>query len=1180
MSIASRALRADREFCSAMQTLHEQLAVPKPLPVLINGLPSGAAEAFCVQAVAEIWEREHRPSLLLAPDERTAAALCDILAAELPAALFPTREPIFYQIASSHDIERERLSVLSRLWRGALAAVVASPAALLRPVMPPEELAARSLCLSVGDEMPPDTLCRRLVALGYARVETVESAGQFARRGGIVDLYPQEGQPPVRLEFFGDEIDRMGEIDPITQRVTEGCDRVELLPAREMLADEGQRAALRTCLSTGQSKAKEGAQHELALELAAIDGGEELHFLDRYAGLLFPRLCTLADYFGEGGAHPVFLLGSNGVFEGVDGVAALDRAQLSSMLEEGLAHPRYTLLGTGRAEFDAFLARQLPVHVNSLSGGLGSLRCAGLFGFRCRRTPSYADTIPLLCDDLRTLIATHYRVLLCCRSDGELNALRTALDEGTIPATRVDGAFDIATAESGTVYLCLWRQAGGFELMNCRVAVLTLLPDGNRAAQRRRRTVKQHKDAGQRILSYADLHEGDYVVHVNHGLGIFEGMQTLTVGGVTADYITIRYAGTDKLFLPADRLESIARYIGARPEDGQMKLSRLGGVEWQKAKSRAKAAAREMARELIALYAARSRRPGFAFPPDGAMEEEFDRSFEYEETDGQLAAVADIKADMERPVPMDRLLCGDVGFGKTEVALRAAFKAIAAGKQVAFLVPTTILALQHYETALSRMRGYPVSIEMLSRFRSPKEQQKILRRLARGEIDMVIGTHSLLGRGVSFRDLGLLIVDEEQRFGVAQKEKIKNMAQGVDVLTLTATPIPRTLNMAMSGIRDMSVLDEAPVDRYPVETFVMEHDDLVIADAIRRELARNGQVLYLYNRVENIAAVASRLQNRLPDARVAYAHGQMEREELEDIWQALVAGEIDILVCTTILETGIDLPNANTLVIENADRMGLAQLHQLRGRVGRSGRHAYAYFTYRAGKSLSEVATKRLEAIREFAEFGAGFRVALRDLEIRGAGNLLGAEQHGHIASVGYDLYIRLLNEAVLEERGEQQAPPFECTVDFHADACIPASYIPSDAHRMEMYKKISLIRTPEDRADVLDEFCDRFGEPPRVTCRLLDIALCRARGARGRIHRVDLREGLLHLLPAEIDLAAWSELFCERAGMRFGSTRTPEVICRLGRGEDAAAAAAELLGRYVALHESSAGKENATDEK
>ena len=687
------------------------------------------------------------------------------------------------------------------------------------------------------------------------------------------------------------------------------------------------------------------------------------------------------------------------------------------------------------------------------------------------------------------------------------------------------------------------------------------------ANRRRQRIMRKIGTATKRIMSHADLSVGDYVVHANYGIGLFEGIEAVTVEGVTKDYITIRYAGTDKLFVPCDRLEVIGKYIGDRERDGTVKLSKMGGTEWARTKSRAKAAAKDIAKNLIQLYAERQRRPGFAFPTDTEMEDEFDSRFEYEETPSQLTAIEEIKRDMMRPVPMNRLLCGDVGFGKTEVALRAAFKAILAGKQVAFLVPTTILALQHYQTALSRMRGYAVNIEMLSRFKKPKERADIMRRVKMGGVDLLIGTHSLLSKQLEFRDLGLLIIDEEQRFGVVQKERLREIAKNVDTLMLSATPIPRTLNMSMSGINDISVLDEAPGERRPVETYVLEHDDAIIFDALSRELSRGGQVLYLYNKVEDIDIVAGRISESFPEARVAYAHGQMEREELEDIWQMLVRGEIDVLVCTTIIDTGVDLPNANTLVIENADRFGLSQLHQIRGRVGRSERQAYAYFTYRRGKALSEVAEKRLEAIREFAEFGAGFKIALRDLEIRGAGNLLGSEQHGYMESVGYDLYVKLLNEAVLEERGEDK-PREEATIIINVSAHIPESYIRASRSRMEIYKRISYIETESDREELIDELIDRFGDVPVPVMRLMDVALAKSMAERAGIKKVEERDGRITFISGHPKLDIWSEVFAEFPALAFVGAGSPIIIYRMKRNEDPTAVARAVLSKYISVME------------
>ncbi|MGN1346807.1 MAG: transcription-repair coupling factor, partial [Eubacteriales bacterium] len=680
---------------------------------------------------------------------------------------------------------------------------------------------------------------------------------------------------------------------------------------------------------------------------------------------------------------------------------------------------------------------------------------------------------------------------------------------------------------------------------------------------------KRKKSSSEAILSYADLEVGDIVVHETYGIGQYMGIENLTIDGSARDYVHIRYAGSDKLFLPVDQLDHVSKYIGAGADTGMVKLSKMSGADWNRAKTKAKASAREMAKELIDLYARRKRTQGFAFAPDDDMCREFADSFEYEETDGQLEAINDVRHDMEQPYPMDRLLCGDVGYGKTEVALRAAFKAVMSGKQVAVLVPTTILAYQHYQTFKSRMRSFPVNVDMVSRFRTASEQQSALRKVKRGDTDIIIGTHRLISKDVEFHDLGLIIIDEEQRFGVAQKEKLKKFQIGADLLTLTATPIPRTLNMAMGGIVDMSVLDEAPGLRTPVQTYVMEFDEAIVSEAIRRELRRGGQVFYLYNRVEGIFHVADRIAAAIPDARIAVAHGKMEREDIENVWDSLIRGEVDILVCTTIIETGVDIPNANTLIIENAENYGLSQLHQLRGRVGRSSTRAYAYFTYRRGKSLTEIAEKRLAAIREYAEFGAGFRIALRDLEIRGAGNLLGAEQHGHMEAVGYDMYMKLLEEAVIEEKGEQVKQPLpECSVDVRCDAYLSKSYIASAPQRMDMYKRIARIETKEDYNDIIDELCDRYGEPNSSAVNLCRIAWIRALGRAGGFTKIEEKDGLVKLYTNQINASAVQRLALAypTLGVKVMLGQNPYILLKAKKTIRNTEFLLELLQKYSSI--------------
>ncbi|MBR7185075.1 MAG: transcription-repair coupling factor [Clostridia bacterium] len=1187
-------IRADREYMQLFDAVEAQWK-PRPLPVAVTGLCEGAAGALYVSLIHDLRDRFGVPVLMVCADEREAVRLLPFFnGAGLRAAFFGARDLNLYNIVASHETEQERIGVLFGILEGDYDVVLTTPDAAIGYTIPPERLDSASLRLDFSTVIEPSAVAEALVAAGYTRVEQVESAGQFAVRGGILDIFPPRGRftdadreqicgaYPLRIELFGDEIDRMGIFDPETQRITENVTAAELPPARELLMDEGLRPRIRRAVAALHAIAKDtAAKASLGAELAAIDSGSELHFLDKYITLVYPERACLLDYLRrpqpDGAAGICFIRDTGGVHDRLHASSWHSDQNVLDLIENGMISPKYAEYGHEAEVFDAFCAETVTVHFDAFGGGMAGKKLGGLFGFRSKQTVSYADNFPLLCEDLTQYIAANYRILLLCENDSAVRNLMSMLAEKDIPAIAAgDGSkLDVPDLPQGRVVLMRGVFIGGYELPTPRIALLTTDPElrSGRArmpGQLKRR--KAHKNAGEQIMSYADLQVGDYVVHAAYGIGQYMGIENLTVDGVSRDYINIRYAGKDKLFLPVNQLDMVSKYIGAHADDGLLKLSKFGGGEWERAKAKAKAAVKDMAKDLIALYAARMRRPGYAFPADDECQREFEEAFAYVETDCQLRAISDIKGDMQNHIPMDRLLCGDVGFGKTEVALRAAFKAILAGKQVAILVPTTILALQHYQTALSRMRAFPVRIDMLSRFRTPKQIDQSIRRLGRGETDLIIGTHRLLSQDVKFRDLGLVIIDEEQRFGVAQKEKLKQLAANVDVLTLTATPIPRTLNMAMGGLRDISILDEAPGDRLPVQTYVLEHDDMIILEALRRELRRGGQVFYLHNTIESIYAVANRLQEALPDANITVAHGKMDKETLEDIWQSLLTGETDILVSTTIIETGVDVPNANTLIVEHADHFGLSQLHQLRGRVGRSSRRAYAYFTYRKGKTLSEISTKRLEAIRDNAEFGAGFRIALRDMEIRGAGNLLGAEQHGHLDAVGYDLYLKLLNDAVLEERGEKVKPRAECTVDLSFDAYLPERYVKSSAQRMDLYRRIALIETQLDLDDLGDELIDRFGEPPRAANNLLQIALIRAMAQKAGMKKLMQRGEEVQIVPEQADIALWSELADDYAGrLRFMSGTEAYISLRLRKSEDALDTLTALFEKYLELEESAA---------
>ena len=779
-----------------------------------------------------------------------------------------------------------------------------------------------------------------------------------------------------------------------------------------------------------------------------------------------------------------------------------------------------------------------------------------------KQLPSYGASLETAVSDLAHYVSDGFRTVVLVSSEQRALNLQALLREQKM-TTAVD--FQLHELPGyGKAVIAVGGLTAGMEYPVGRFAVLT---EGQSLLGKKRRS--KPVTNRQKLGSYADLSPGDLVVHEHHGVGRFLEMTKMTVDGVQKDYVKIAYAGADVLYVPATQLDLVSKYIGSG-EDAQetRKLSRLGGTDWEKAKTRAKKAVKDLAKGLIQLYAERQRQPGFAFSPDSPWMKEFEDEFEYAETDDQLRCIAEIKQDMEQARPMDRLLCGDVGYGKTEVAFRAIMKCVLDGKQAAILVPTTVLARQHYLTAKQRFAKHPVEIDVVSRFRTQTQMKDTLRRLEQGGIDLLIGTHRLFQKDVKFKDLGLLVIDEEQRFGVQHKEKLKELSKQVDVLTLSATPIPRTLNMALSGIRDMSTLEEPPMDRQPVQTYVLEHDWGVLSDAMRRELERGGQVYYLHNRVETITRTAARIKEMLgEDVAVAVAHGKMSQEELNDVMTRMSDGEVDVLVCTTIIETGIDIANANTLIIEDADHMGLAQLHQIRGRVGRSTRRAYAYLTYRRGKVLTEVASKRLGAIREFAEFGSGFKIAMRDLEIRGAGNVLGPEQSGFLLSVGYDMYLKLLEEAVLEERGEKPERPTECAADLSVAASIPDRYVPSPEQRMDLYRRIAAIRSEADADDVMDELIDRYGDPPRTVNNLISVALLRADAARNGISQIDQKGANLNFYLDQFDLQRVSAL-CGlekyRSRLLFSAGERPYLALRLKKGEDALKFGRRLVEDYA----------------
>lgn len=1162
-----------------MARFKELRAINKRLPLLVDGVSDGALYSLLYSLSDDIKCLTKTPILIIVGEERKANKLNEFLKKTgLKCEFYPVRDFNFYDMTASHELEYERLKVLSGVLFSTLDVVISTPDALLQYTMPKEQLKERTLNVNMDTSLDVSSFVKRLNDMGYSAAETVESAGQFSVRGGIIDIFPtncdfkvngmeRRENLPVRIELFGDEIDRMAIFDIMSQRMTEGIDSFVITPSKEIIASNEKLADVREEICQLLSFAQnEDSIKELKKELASIDSNMSLSFLDKFISLIYPEKECLLDYFNENST--VIVCDTPSVARKAKDAQNADNEIIKGMIEVNLIPSQYADFAAPVSKIDRYCETHQCINIDTFIMSRTSEQ-GGLYNFATKGVTFANNTIAILFEELDYFIKNKYRVLLICQTTTEAKSTVKSLNEMSIPAFLAENA-TYGNIQAGTVAVYCDSYPDGYEVPSSKFALVVL---SSKRADVKKRAIKNKKfakNAGDKIMSHNDLSVGDYVVHASYGIGKFLGIENMCVMGVYRDYVAIQYAGTDKLFLPVDQLDMVAKYIGTKNSDGEVRLSKMGGTEWKRSTAKAKTAAKEMAKELIDLYARRTRLNGFSFQPDGIMEREFDSAFEFEETDSQLEAIADIKADMERPYPMDRVLCGDVGYGKTEVALRAAMKAVANNKQVAILVPTTILAMQHYQTALARFAGTGVNIGMISRFRTAKDQAQTLRRLRRGDLDIIIGTHKLLGGKVEFKDLGLLIIDEEQRFGVAQKEKIKQAVPDVDVLSLSATPIPRTLSMAMGGIRDMSVLDEAPEGRVGVQSYVLEYDENIINDAIRRELHRGGQVFYLYNNVDYIYTIASRLKGVFPEARIAVAHGQMDRDDIENIWHALVQGDIDILISTTIIETGIDIPNANTLIIENADKMGLSQLHQIRGRVGRSHRRAYAFFTYRKGLGLTEIAQKRLSAIRDFAEFGAGFKIAMRDLEIRGAGNLLGAEQHGHLDSVGYDMYVRLLNEAVLEERGETVEPKLETKITLSCDAYLPKNYVPSSTQRMEMYKKIAHIENEVDYNDIITELRDRYGELPQSAKNLLNASIVKAYAQNADIKKVDLLKGEVRLYPNIINLPALLELskFDRKNVLISGVGKAPYICVKIDAGADFSLMTVKTLKKYKQILE------------
>ncbi len=1109
---------------------------------------SGVDDASKSYLASYIALRSEKPLIIITPNDLAAQRLTEDIQMFIGgrASLMPSREISFTRVAaSSREVSLRRLDALGRFVSGDIRVLVVPADSLMHRLMPLSLFSNSIIDISEGQQADPQDIVRDLTNAGYERVDVVEVRGQCALRGGILDVYPVGTANAVRIEFFDDIVDSLRSFDVMTQRSIDRVQSIKIYPSSETIitheiaekaigrinaslekkegAEEGSKditiqrslekqfdlipyeeffqltedteleempsfseleAVKRTDSSQKSSKQKRGTS-EIEKNFAPyIDALKEDHLVSHLSSealmtILYDKAVFLFDYAKM---DPIIILDQpDRIKERCENRYLEFLEQYKMALSRSEVLPEQADLVADWSEVLSEIKKYSVTAFMQIKRTLDWLRPDALFQYDTLGAASYQNNIREFVNDAQKWIRDGWKVFVL--SGGTARGIRINKSLNDLSCKSVFSEQVPDTVSCSVVNIIPLPLSKGFLFPDAKTAFFS---DADIFGQSRQRTRTKMR-SGEKVASFTDLKVGDYVVHENHGVGQFMGIVRLASEGKYRDFLHIRYEGTDKLYVPTDQLDRVQKYIGS---DGiTPKLNRLSGTEWQKQKARVKANILDIAKELVALYAARSEIQGYAFSPDTAWQQQFEDSFEFEETPDQLQAIAEIKADMEKPKVMDRLLCGDVGYGKTEVALRAVFKCVMDNKQAAILAPTTILVQQHYQTIIKRFEGFPVKVETVSRFKTAAEVKKIIQRLKDGDIDIIVGTHRLLGKDVDFKSLGLLVVDEEQRFGVKHKESIKQLKKSIDVLTLTATPIPRTLHMSMVGIRDMSILQTPPEERYPVQTYVLEYSDSLVRDAILRELSRNGQVYILYNRVQFIDIMYTRLKKLVPEARIAVGHGQMREHALEDVMLDFYAGKYDVLLCTTIIEAGLDVPRANTLIVCDSERFGLAQLYQLRGRVGRSNKLAYAYLTVAPNRILTESADKRLSAIREFTEFGSGFRVAMRDLEIRGTGNLLGSEQSGHMASVGYDMYVKMIEDTVSELRGDITRGDITTRIELHVDAFLPQEYISSDVTRVELYKKIASISDEDSRYELIEEIVDRFGDPPKPVLNLIDIA-------------------------------------------------------------------------------------------
>ena len=1065
---------------------------------------TGAADSGMAHFSAALGSNYKYKVIVTFSDVRAREIYDDMKSFDPNTFYYPPKDFIFFSAdAYGNLIIQQRLDAVSHLISGEEFTLITTIDGLMDRLVPLDLIRKNCIHLSYDDTIDVEELKTALVNSGFERTEQVETAGQFAVRGGIIDIFPMTGDVPYRIELWDDVIDSIRSFDALSQRTIENIDDIVIYPASEYILSQKEIARgiekIREEAALREKTLRESFHTEEAHRLSVCinEFTERLSisrtgvFLDSFMTYFYPETMTLPDYFPA--EETIFFIDEPGrIEERANTVETEFRESMINRIEGGYMLSGQTGVFCDTAEALARLASVRTVLFTTLEQKLKHFKPKNNYYISMRNINPYNNSFELLVHDLQRYKKEGWCVLILCGSRSKAARLADTLFHDYELNAFVCEDPD-HTPVPGEILLTSENIHRGFEYPLLRFA---LISESDVFGSKKKKKKKKSNYSGEKINTFSDLKPGDYVIHENHGLGIYRGIEKIVVVKLSRDYIKIEYGDGGNLYVPATQLDLIQKHSGNSMdgESPKLKLNKLGSSEWSKTKSKVRRAVRDIAVDLVKLYAERQAKSGFQFSPDTIWQTEFEEQFPYTETDDQMTAIEDTKKDMESKKIMDRLICGDVGYGKTEVAIRAAFKAIQDGKQVAFLVPTTILAQQHYNTFTQRMKDFPVTVELMSRFRTPAQQKQAIAGLKSGHVDIVIGTHRILSKDIIFKDLGLLIIDEEQRFGVGHKEKIKQLKSNVDVLSLSATPIPRTLHMSLIGIRDMSVLEEPPVDRLPIQTYVMEFNEEMIREAINRELARNGQVYYVYNRVNNIEEITNEIQKLVPDAVVRYAHGQMSERKLEQIMYEFINGEIDVLVSTTIIETGLDISNVNTMIIHDADKLGLSQLYQLRGRVGRSNRTSYAFLMYKRDKTLKEIAEKRLAAIREFTDLGSGFKIAMRDLEIRGAGNILGAEQHGHMDAVGYDLYCKMLNEAVLLLKGEKtEDDTYETTIDVKMDAYIPPKYIGNEIQKLAIYKRIASIENLEEYQDMQDELTDRFGDIPSVVDNLLKVALIKS---------------------------------------------------------------------------------------